>query len=205
MANRFAAQTEQRGMNTVKTTATHNASRDDAHGSNVGASHLSAIAATAAATTVPQRRPSQESIPPNMLRRLSMSGGRKSSMFLPSGQPRPNTYRMEPDTEYRFRPYKLQSKIYEVLVEQMKDQKYNPATVNDLVKNVSRSVHQLMKNFQLPRYKLIMQTAISQKYDQLVRIASRCLWDPKTDNMLSVNYETKDMIAIVTVYAVYCE
>jgi hypothetical protein len=159
-----------------------------------------AIAATAAATAVPERRPSQV-----FFRRLSMSNSRKSSMFLPPNQPRPNTYRMEPDNEYRFRPYKLQAKILEVLVEKMKDETYNPATVNELVKDVSRSVHQLMKNFQLPRYKILIQTVIAQRFEQLLRIASRCLWDPKTDNMITVNYETKDMIAIVTVYAVYFE
>ena len=126
-------------------------------------------------------------------------------MSLLGNQARPNTYRMEPDNEYRFRPYRIQPKILEIVIEQMKDQHYDPVTVNELVKNVSRSVHQLMKNFQLPRYKIVVQTAIGQKFEQLLRIASRCLWDPKTDNMLSVQYATNDMLVVVTVYAVYCE
>jgi hypothetical protein len=199
---RFTIQTEPRGVNTLKTTAPTNVVRDDLQASLTNSGPSLAIAATAAATAVPERRPSQP-----FYRRLSMSMGnsRKSSMFLPPNQPRPNTYRMEPDNEYRFRPYKLQAKILEVLVDQMKDQTYNPSTVNELVKDVSRSVHQLMKNFQLPRYKIIIQTVISQRFEQLLRIASRCLWDPKTDNMITVNYETKDMIGIVTVYAVYVE
>lgn len=198
---RFTIQTEPRGMNTSKTGPPSNVVRDDIQAPLTGIVPSTAIAATAAATTVPERRPSQA-----FFRRLSMSmNSRKSSMFLPPNIPRPNTYRMEPDNEYRFRPYKLQSKILEVLVEQMKDQTYNGATVNELVKDVSRSVHHLMKNFQLPRYKIIIQTVIGQKFDQLLRIASRCLWDPKTDNMLSVNYETKDMVVIVNVYAVYFE
>ncbi len=201
---RFTIQTEPRGMNTVKTSAP-NAARDDIQAPTTGIGPSSAIAATAAATTIPERRSSQSQ--PNVFRRLSMSmgAGRKSSMFLSPNQPRPNTYRMEPDNEYRFRPYKLQAKIQEVLVEQLKGQTYNPTTANELVKNVTRSVHQLVRNFQLPRYKIVVQTVITQKFEQLLRIASRCLWDPKTDNMLSVNYETKDMVAVVTVYAVYFE
>ena len=87
----------------------------------------------------------------------------------------------------------------------MKDKTYNPATVNELVKDISRNIHQLVKNFQLPRYKIAVQTVVVQKFDQHLRIGSRCLWDPKTDNMVTVNYETKDMVAIVTVYAVYFE
>ena len=199
---RFTIQTEPRGVNTMKSTAPTNTARDDIQAPMTGAGPSSAIAATAAATAITERRPSQA-----FFRRLSMSMGtsRKSSMFPLPNQPRPNTYRMEPDDEYRFRPYKVQAKILEELVEQMKDQTYNAATVNELVKDVSRSIHQLMKNFQLPRYKIIIQTIIAQKFEQLIRTASRCLWDPKTDNMLSVNYETKDMIAVVTVYAIYFE
>jgi hypothetical protein len=196
---RFTIQTEPRGMNTIKTTGLTNAIRDDIQTQLVGTGPSAAIAATAAATGPMERRQS-------VFRRLSMSmGSRKSSMLPMPNQPRPNTYRMEPDNEYRFRPYRIQPKVLEVLIDQLKDKTYNPATVNELVKDVSRSVHQLMRNFQIPRYKIIVQTVIGQKNGQLLRIASRCLWDPKTDNMITVNYETQDMIAVVTVYAVYLE
>jgi hypothetical protein len=198
---RFTTQTESRGGNTRKASSTTNM-RDDLQAPMTGSGQSLAIAATAAATALAERRPSQ-----TLFRRVSipMNNSRKSSMFPIPNLPRPNTYRMEPDDESRFRPYKLQDKILEVLIEQMKDESYNPTTVNELVKDISRSVHQLMKNIQLPRYKIITQTVIGQKREQLLRIASRCLWDPKTDNMLSVNYETKDMIAVVIVYAVYLE
>jgi len=199
---RFTIQSETRGMNTMKTAPTTNTIRDDIQAPLTGTGTSLAIAAAAAATGVSERRPSQAFFRTSS---IPMNNSRKSSMFFPPNQPRPNTYRMEPDNEYRFRPYKVQAKILEVLVEQMKDQIYNPANVNELVKDISRSVHHLMKNFQLPRYKIIIQTVIGQKNEQVLRIASRCLWDPKTDNMLSVNYETKDMIALVNVYAVYFE
>lgn len=196
---RFTIQTDPRAANTTKTTTNSNVIRDDIQASLAGTAPSIAIAAAAAATTVPERRQS-------VFRRLSMSmGSRKSSMLPQPNQPRPNTYRMEPDNEYRFRPYRVQPKVLEVLVDRLKDKTYDATTVNELVKDVSRNVHQLMKNFQMPRYKIIVQTVIGQKYGQLLRIASRCLWDPKTDNMISVNYETKDMVAVVTVYAVYLE
>jgi tctex1 domain-containing protein 2 len=194
---RFTIQTETRAMNTTK--AGSNTVRDDIQAQLTGTNPSMAIAAAAAATAVPERRQS-------VFRRLSMSmGSRKSSMMPFSNQPRPNTYRMEPENDYRFRPYRIQPKVLEILVDQLKDKPYNPAISNDQVKEVSRSVLQLMKNFQMPRYKIIVQTVICQKLDQLIRIASRCLWDPKTDNMISVNYETQDMIAVVTVYGVYLD
>jgi hypothetical protein len=196
---RFTIQTDPRATNTMKATTQTNVVRDDIQAPMTGTGPSLAIAAAAAATTVPERRQS-------VFRRLSMSmGSRKSSMLPLSNQPRPNTYRLEPDNEYRFRPYRVQPKVLEVLMDRLKDKTYDAATVNELVKDVSRNVHQLMKNFQIPRYKIIVQTVIGQKFGQLLRIASRCLWDPKTDNMVSVNYETKDMVAVVTVYAVYLE
>lgn len=199
---RFTIQSETRGMNTMKTAPTTNTIRDDMQAPLTGTGTSLAIAAAAAATAVSERRPSQAFFRTSS---IPMNNSRKSSMFFPPNQPRPNTYRMEPDNEYRFRPYRVQPKVLEVLMDRLKDKKYDATTVNELVKDVSRNVHQLMKNFQMPRYKIIVQTVIGQKFGQLLRIASRCLWDPKTDNMISVNYETKDMVAVVTVYAVYLE
>lgn len=194
---RFTIQTETRAMNTIKTGSS--TVRDDIQAQLTSTNASMAIAAAAAATVIPERRQS-------VFRRLSMSmGSRKSSMMPFSNQLRPNTYRMEPENDYRFRPYRIQPKVLEILVDQLKDKPYNPAMSNDQVKEVSRSVLQLMKNFQMPRYKIIVQTVIGQKLDQLIRIASRCLWDPKTDNMFSVNYETQDMMAVVTVYGVYLD
>lgn len=185
---RLNAQTETRAVNTTKAML-----REDVQVPSASTVQSSSIVA--------ERRPS-----PVFFRRLSMSTStnrRKSSTLLPSTVPRPNTYRMEPEQEYRFRPYKIQDRILEVLAEQMKDQSYNSLTVNELIRDISRNVHHLVKHVQLPRYKLIIQTVIGQKLEQLLLVTSRCLWDVKTDNMLTVNYETKDMVAIVIVYAVY--
>ena len=199
---RFTIQADPRAMNPMKATGT---ARDDLQASMTTGAQ--ALAMAAAATNAAAGATTEHRLSQGFFRRLSnsMNNSRKSSMFLPQNFPRPNTYRMEPDQEYRFRPYKVQDKIREVVAEQMKGQTYNPTTANDLVKDISRSVHQLMKNFQLPRYKIIIQTVVGQKLEQLLRITSRCLWDPKTDNMLSVNYESKDMVAVVTVYAVYLD
>ena len=38
------------------------------------------------------------------------------------------------------------------------------------------------------RYKVVVQTTIGQMRDQGIRIASRCLWDPTTDNYASCSF-----------------
>ena len=199
---RFTIQTEPRAVNTMKTGTTMTSARDDIQGPHSSAGPPSIIPAAAATAAVGERRPSQ-----SVFRRLSVSmgGHRKSSMLFSSNQPRPNTYRLEPEHEYRFRPYKLQAKVLEALMDQLKDQTYDSTTVNELLKDISRSVHQLVKNFQLPRYKIVIQTTIVQKSEQVLRVGSRCLWDPKTDNMVTVSYETKDMVVVVTIFGVYYE
>ncbi len=83
-------------------------------------------------------------------------GRTKSSMLPVSNQTLPNKYRMEPDNEYHFRRYCVQPKVLEVLMDRLKVEACDAATVNELVKDVSRNVHQLMKNFQMPRYKIIV-------------------------------------------------
>jgi hypothetical protein len=38
------------------------------------------------------------------------------------------------------------------------------------------------------RYKIVVQTTVGQMKDQGIRIASRCLWDPTTDNCVSCSF-----------------
>ena len=112
---------------------------------------------------------------------------------------------MEPDHDYRFRPYRMQPKVLEILVEQLKDKTYGSTNMNELAKDISRSVHQFMKQYHMPRYRIVVQTVIGQQCEQQLRIVSRCLWDANTDNMISVNYETQDLIGVVIVFGVYLD
>lgn len=40
----------------------------------------------------------------------------------------------------------------------------------------------------MPRYKVVVQTAIGEMKGQGIRVASRCLWDMETDNYVSCNW-----------------
>jgi hypothetical protein len=46
-------------------------------------------------------------------------GSRKSLMFPLSNQLRPNTYCLEPDNEYYFRPYLAQPKVLSVSIDRL--------------------------------------------------------------------------------------
>ena len=40
----------------------------------------------------------------------------------------------------------------------------------------------------IPRYKIVVQVALGEMREQGVRVASRCLWDPVTDNHASAAF-----------------
>jgi hypothetical protein len=44
------------------------------------------------------------------------------------------------------------------------------------------------------RYKIVVQTTIGQHKDQGIRVVSRCLWDPNTDNYAAVDYSNVRLI-----------
>jgi hypothetical protein len=45
------------------------------------------------------------------------------------------------------------------------------------------------------RYKIIVQTTVGQLHDQGIRVASRGLWDPNTDNYASASYANVSLAA----------
>lgn len=49
------------------------------------------------------------------------------------------------------------------------------------------------------------QVIIGQKKGQTTRVLSRCLWDAKADNVAVVNYENKEMYAVLQVFGLYHE
>ena len=47
------------------------------------------------------------------------------------------------------------------------------------------------------RYKIVVQTTVGQLRDQGVRVASRCLWDPTTDNYTSCSFSNVRFVRMV--------
>ena len=57
----------------------------------------------------------------------------------------------------------------------------------------------------MPRYKVVFQCVISENDDQDVYIASRCLWDIKTDNFAEYTYRNNNLICTFMVFGLYLE
>ncbi len=55
----------------------------------------------------------------------------------------------------------------------------------------------------MPRYKVFVQVTVLEAKAQGARVASRCLWDPATDAVISETFTTDALWAVATVAAVY--
>ena len=73
-----------------------------------------------------------------------------------------NTYKSEPDEGEHFQPFKLESRIYDILENSLKDKKYDarkcPEWVKDLTQEISREAHCVISR----RYKLVIHVVIGE-------------------------------------------
>jgi hypothetical protein len=145
-------------------------------------------------------------------RRLSYSmshSSRKSSQDLTYPRIRlQNTYRTEPAEHEKFKPYKIEPKLYALLEETLKNRKYDAQKSAYLSKELSqelmRETRLIMNNASM-RYKLVSHVVIGEMSGQDLRVGSRCLWDNNQDNCVTVVYKNSSLYAVATVFAIYFE
>lgn len=71
-------------------------------------------------------------------------------------------------------------------------------SILDMVKNK-------MKVLGCTRHKIVVTVDIGENKEQAMALASRCVWNAKTDNSLHVEHMTNDVYVVVGVYAIYKE
>ena len=113
-----------------------------------------------------------------------------------------NTYRLEPKT--RFPEITVKAVLNEVL-EELESHTYSPTHSPFLAKLLSTRVLENVKRLNIERYKIVCLVTIGSKALQGLRIASRCLWNDQFDTVVSASFETKDFLAVGTVYGIYYE
>ena len=122
-----------------------------------------------------------------------------------------NTYKLGPDDNKKFRPYMIESNIYELLKEKLNNcEKANPSGYNAkacaaLTNELNDSIRREVKNLVLPRYRIVTYVNLGENLGQDVRVTSRCLWNPELDNHVSISYKTKNIWANCVVFVVYTD
>ena len=146
----------------------------------------------------------------NTLRNFAhtMMGMRRKSMFVREVKPKPkleNTFKTTPDEEHCFRSGIVRRAVENVLLIHLKDVTYDAKQVKKLTCQLSTMIQHKVKGLGFERHKLICNVIVGQRQDQGVHMASRCLWDPTSDNWVSAEYVNDTVFAIATVHAVYFE
>ena len=58
---------------------------------------------------------------------------------------------------------------------------------------------------QPPRYKVVFQATMGENHSQMIRNASRCLWDAEFDNCASASWTNGRVYAVASCFALYYE
>ena len=58
---------------------------------------------------------------------------------------------------------------------------------------------------QPPRFKFVFQASMGENHSQMIRNASRCLWDAEIDNSASASWTNGRVYAVASCFALYYE
>lgn len=106
----------------------------------------------------------------------------------------------------RFYPSKAKTIAEKILNDELRGSEYNEDDAKIWSLNISDKVREaIYESLGKTRYKVVVQTTLGQHKDQGIRVASRCLWDPSTDNYASVSFSNPTLFATVLIFAVYTD
>ncbi|KAL1770383.1 tctex1 domain-containing protein 3 isoform X1 [Sigmodon hispidus] len=114
-----------------------------------------------------------------------------------------NSYRMEPLK--KFQAHSVENKIQQILKDSLKDLKYDDKAFSHLSLDLADRVLAAVKEFGYHRYKFIIKVLFIQKTGQAINIASRWIWDVAWDSWVQAKHETESYVALILVFALYCE
>lgn len=164
-----------------------------------------------------KKRGSMSSLSSCEFRRKDLHGRTKDSMSTVSYMDEPsqrddvsrltlqmeNTYQLGPTKH--FPVVTVNHILKDVLTSYLQEEAYEPELCRQMAKTISEVIKARVKDFILPRYKLIVIIHIGQLSSQSIFIGSRCLWDPKNDTVSSYVFRNSSLFAVANVYAVYFE
>lgn len=114
-----------------------------------------------------------------------------------------NTYQLGPTKH--FPVVTVNHILKDVLTNYLQEEEYEPELCRQMTKTIAEVIKARVKDLMIPRYKLVVIIHIGQLANQSILIGSRCLWNPKSDNVSSYIFRNTSLFALANVYAVYLE
>nr|XP_021489083.1 tctex1 domain-containing protein 4 [Meriones unguiculatus] len=190
-------------------------------------SHLASIDETRPIGPGPaSRRGSLLGIHPSFSRRNSLAGplagpgGRRPSLgpipllgsrvsfsglpLVPARRMAPS-YRTEPAPGERWEAARAQSVLEAALDAELRDMRYSGTEAGKVAQELCEQIRLRVREFSLPRYKLVCNVVLGPREGQGVHVVSRALWDALHDGLASATFTNTSLFAVATVHAVYWE
>ncbi|CAB3360437.1 Hypothetical predicted protein [Cloeon dipterum] len=112
-----------------------------------------------------------------------------------------NTYHLE--SAKPFRPCEIKRLVDELLEQTFSAEPFAPNALPGLAQRLATQLREKILEFDFQRYKFVVVVHTMDKMNQGVSIESRPLWDCERDNHVTATFQTKQLLAVATVFAVY--
>lgn len=114
------------------------------------------------------------------------------------------TTSLAPSLHQRLQKETTESLVKDLITRKLLNWEYSPEHASSQAKELADEVlSKLEAQSRSNRYKYIVQVWISNQKDGGLHLASRQLWDPRTDSSLTVTHETPSFICLVNITATF--
>eukprot|EP00033_Pygsuia_biforma_P001457 GCRY01001646.1.p1 GENE.GCRY01001646.1~~GCRY01001646.1.p1 ORF type:complete len:123 (-),score=12.06 GCRY01001646.1:81-449(-) len=114
-----------------------------------------------------------------------------------------NSYIIRPAFNKKFRPHIVKELIRNVLFERLSGLTYHPENTTQWTREIADDIKLKLKEFELDRYKFVVQVVIGEQRGEGVKMGSRCMWDADTDNYAQEVFLNESLFAIAVAFGVY--
>jgi len=113
------------------------------------------------------------------------------------------TYKLEPC--YPFSVEKVMAVITPEVDRYMESFVYRPSMAPVISRALTEVCLSATKRCRFDRYKLVCTVVLGEKLGQQMSIASRCVWDDKTDNHASYTWQNSSIFCCVNIFGIYLD
>ncbi|KAF6030176.1 hypothetical protein EB796_011516 [Bugula neritina] len=138
-----------------------------------------------------------------MLAKNYVNRFRRERQHLAARHSVPPTYQLEPKKPFDVK--EVERLIQKVVDMRMRTFRYQPATAALLGKILATECKDAIKSLNLDRYKVISQVFIGEKKEQSLAVSTRYVWDTKTDNTATYNWQCATHYCLAIVHGIYKE
>lgn len=115
------------------------------------------------------------------------------------------SYRTRPVESEKFVPRAVEAIIRDVMERSLKTAAFDETECKSMALELCAEIKERVKQLNIPRYKVVLQSVLGEVKGQGAYIASRCLWDTDTDNYAAFSMKNASLFCVIMVFGLYLE